>query len=189
MTFPFEPLRMFGYDVIDVDPPTSFELYSEKGAEKSAAHHYDLMSWEDLAALPVGHLARGNAILLLWACSPTLPHSLRLMERWGALYKTNLVWRKVTKNGKPRMGPGYRARTLHEHVLVGVFGDGPQNHSPFPSLFDGVAREHSRKPEEYYEIVRRATLGLYRCSLFTRETRDGFDSWGNEATKFDGEAA
>ena len=185
MTFPFSPLRMFGYDIIDVDPPTPFNLYSEKGAEKSAASHYSLMSWDALGRLPVGHLARANALLLLWACAPTLPMSIRLMESWGALYKTDLVWRKVTKNGKPRMGPGYRARTLHEHVLVGVFGDGPQIHKPFPSLFDGVAREHSRKPDEYYRMVVERTLGLDRCCLFARETRPGFEGWGLEAGKFD----
>jgi N6-adenosine-specific RNA methylase IME4 len=185
MTFPFTPLRMFGYNVIEVDPPTRFDLYSAKGAEKSAASHYDLMDWNDLAAMPVGHLARANAILLLWACAPTLRQSFWLMEQWGARYKTELIWRKVTKNGKPRMGPGYRARTLHECVLLGVFGDGPQIHTPFPSLFDGVAREHSRKPDEFYELVVRHTLGLDRCALFTRETRPGFDCWGAEHGKFD----
>lgn len=188
MTWPFEPLRMFDYDVIEVDPPTPFDLYSEKGNAKSASAHYDIMSWDDLGALPVGHLARANAILLQWCCAPTLPASLRLMERWGALYKTNLVWRKITKNGKPRMGPGYRARTLHEIVLVGVFGNERQIHDAFPSMFDGVAREHSRKPDEWYRLVVERTLGLNRCSLFARESRPGWDVWGKEAGKFDAAA-
>jgi N6-adenosine-specific RNA methylase IME4 len=66
-----------------------------------------------------------------------------------------------------------------------VFGNGRQIHDAFPSLFDGVAREHSRKPEEFYRLVVERTLGLDRCSLFSRETRPGWDGWGNEATKFD----
>lgn len=185
MNWPFDPLKMFGYDVIEADPPTEFTLYSEAGNKKSASAHYDTMTWGDLAAMPVGHLAKANAILLLWACAPTLPQSLDLMKRWGALYKTELIWRKVTKNGKPRMGPGYRARGLHEIVLVGVFGDEMQIHEPFPSLFDGVAREHSRKPNEFYDMVMKKTLGLSRCSLFSRESRPGFAGWGNEHGKFD----
>lgn len=92
ITWPFAPLRMFGYDVIVIDPPTRFELRSAKGAGKSAASHYRLMSWEDLAALPVGQLARANGVLLQWCCAPTLPQSLKLMERWGAAYRTDLVW-------------------------------------------------------------------------------------------------
>lgn len=185
MSWPFAPLQMFRYDVIEVDPPTEFDLYSEKGTEKSAAAHYELMSWDELAALPVGHLARANAPLLLWACAATLPKSLWLMDRWGALYVSNIVWRKVTKSGKVRMGTGYRARTMHEHVLVGVFGNERQIHTPFPSLFDGIAREHSRKPDEFYSMVVSKTPGLNRCALFTRESRPGFDCWGRESTKFD----
>lgn len=189
MTWPFAPLRMFGYDVIEADPPTEFALYSEKGNAKSASAQYEIMSWDALNALPVGHLARANAILLLWYCAPSLPQSLRLLDAWGAVYKTNLVWRKLTASGKPRMGPGYRARTLHEGVLLGVFGDEYQNHKAFPSLFDGVAREHSRKPDEFYSMVVDKTPGLDRCALFTRESRPGFDCWGKEHGKFNQAAA
>lgn len=185
MTWPFAPLPTFGFDVLVIDPPTEFELYSDKGATKSAAAHYKLMSWEDIARLPIGHLARANAIVLLWACAPTLRKSFALLDAWGALYKTELIWRKLTKNGKPRMGPGYRGRTLHEPILLGVFGDGEQIHEPFPSLFDGEAREHSRKPIEFYDIVRVKTPGLTRCDLFSRETHEGFSAWGDETTKFD----
>lgn len=180
MSWFFEPLNPFGYDVVVVDPPTTFDLYSDKGSEKSAGAHYDLMSWDELERLPVGHLARANAVLLLWACAPTLPKSLRLMEAWGARYKTELVWRKVTRSGKPRMGTGYRARTMHESVLVGVFGDERQIHDAFPSVFDGVARAHSQKPIEFYKMVQFKTAGMDRCDLFARERHSGFDGWGNE---------
>lgn len=188
MTWQFGSLRMFGYDVIEADPPTKFELYSEEGEEKSAAAHYELMEWEDLERFRINDLARDHSILLLWACAPTLPKSLKLMEAWGAVYKTELIWRKMSANGKPRTGPGYRARTMHEIVLLGCFGH-KQIHKPFPSLFDGVRRQHSRKPQEFYDLVVDRTPGLTRCSLFTRETRAGFDSWGKEATKFDVVAA
>jgi N6-adenosine-specific RNA methylase IME4 len=189
MTWPFTPLQMFGYDVIVVDPPTRFELRSEKGNEKSAGAQYDLMSWEDIAALPVGHLARANAILLLWACPPTLRLSLDLMDAWGALYKTERIWDKRTKNGKRRMGTGYRSRAMHESLLLGVFGNERQIHDTFLGVFEGEARQHSRKPESFYSDVIAKTPGLSRCDLFGRQSRPGFDVWGNEATKFDEVAA
>jgi N6-adenosine-specific RNA methylase IME4 len=193
----FDPLKMFSYDVAVVDPPTEFTLYSEAGNEKSASRHYKTVPWPELEKLPVGHMMKANGILLLWACPPTLPKSIRLMEAWGALYKTELVWRKITKNHKPRMGPGYRARGFHESVLMGVFGDERQIHDTFPGLFDGledprdgvmfdgVAREHSRKPDEFYEMVRHLTPGANRCDLFSRQNRSGFDGWGDEHGKFD----
>lgn len=184
MTWPFEPLRMFGYDVIEADPPWTFDLYSEAGEEKSAQAHYSVLPLSAIKALPVGHLVRSNGILLLWATIPMLPEAIDTMRAWGAEYKSHIVWRKVTKNGKPRIGTGYRVRSMHEIVLLGAFGKA-QIHQAFPSLFDGEGREHSRKPDEFYELVKAKTLGLARCSLFTRETRKGFDGWGLEATKFD----
>lgn len=188
MTFPFEPLRMFGYDVIEADPPWQFELRSDKGEAKSAQAQYACMPLADIKRLPVGHLARLDALLLLWATIPMLPQAIDTMRAWGAEYKSHMVWRKVTKSGKIRWGTGYRTMSGHEIVLLGAFGQN-QIHDRFPSIFDGIAREHSRKPEEFRQIVVSKTLGLERCSLFSRETLPGFSCWGNEATKFDTVAA
>ncbi len=189
MTWPFGSLQMFGYDVIVCDPPTRFELYSERGNKKSAGAQYDLMTWRDIAALPVGHLARANAILLLWACPPTLDKSFDLLRAWGALYKTELIWDKRTVNGKRRIGTGYRSRGMHESVLLAVFGNEYQIHDAFHGVVEGVAREHSRKPDAFYDAVIARTAGLSRCDLFARQSREGFDTWGNEVNKFDQEAA
>jgi N6-adenosine-specific RNA methylase IME4 len=146
------------------------------------------MSWQD-RALPVGHLARANAILLLWACPPTLDRSFELLKAWGALYKTELIWDKRTKGGKRRMGPGYRSRGMHESILLGVFANERQIHEPFYGAIEGIAREHSRKPEILLRAGDRPHAGPGRCDLFGRQSRAGFDVWGNEATKFDEVAA
>lgn len=177
--WPFGHLQMFGYDVAVVDPPTQFELYSENGNKKSASAQYKTMSWESLGRLPVGQLVRGNGIILLWACPPTLRHSFGLFDDWGARYKTELVW------PKGRMGTGYRSRGMHESVLLGVFGDECQIHDAFYGEIRGKARDHSRKPDEFYEMVIDRTPGLDRCELFARQSREGFVTWGDEATKFD----
>jgi len=58
-------------------------------------------------------------------------------------------------------------------------------HKAFPSVFDGLAREHSRKPDEFYRMVAERTPDQDRCDLFSRETRPGFDGWGREHGKFD----
>jgi N6-adenosine-specific RNA methylase IME4 len=187
--WPFGHLQMFGYDVIVIDPPWNYQLRSEKGQAKSAHAHYQCRDLAWIKALPVGQLARAKTLLFCWATAPMLPEALEAMAAWGFAYKTQLVWRKVTPSGKPRMGPGYVARTLHEPVLVGAIGRGTQE-GALPSLFDGVdlfdgiAREHSRKPDEFYELVRRVTPDATRCDVFSRETRPGFDGWGDEVTKF-----
>lgn len=182
--WPFDPLPPLSYDVIIADPPWPFDLYSNRGNDKSAAAHYAIMSIEDIAALPIGDLAQRDAILLLWVTAPRLKDCLAVMERWGFAYKTNMAWRKTTPAGRVRMGTGYWVRTMHESILIGTIGRPPKL-SAFPSLFDGVAREHSRKPEEFYHLVEKHTAGLRRADLFARQSRSGFDVWGNESTKFD----
>ena len=45
-------------------------------------------------------------------------------------------------------------------------------------------REHSRKPLEVFDRIRRLTAGPY-LELFSRESREGWDCWGNESGIFD----
>jgi N6-adenosine-specific RNA methylase IME4 len=105
------------------------------------------------------------------------------MSAWGFTYKSQMVWRKTTQAGKVRMGTGYWARSMHEPVLIGSIGK-PPKFSAFPSLFDGIAREHSRKPEEFYGLVQKHTSGLRRADVFSRQNREGWDSFGDETGKF-----
>jgi N6-adenosine-specific RNA methylase IME4 len=171
------------HDVIDADPPWPFDLYSNKGNHKSPEHHYRVMPIEEIAAMPVHRLARGDAILCLWVTAPRLAEGLEVMKAWGFAYRTNVVWRKVTKNGLPRMGTGYWARTMHEQILIGTLGH-PSKVRALPSCFDGVAREHSRKPVEWYELVERCLAPVRPLRLFCREPRAGWTSWGDETGKF-----
>jgi N6-adenosine-specific RNA methylase IME4 len=184
MIWPFGAIQPFSAAVLSIDPPWSYALWSEAGNEKAASAQYETMQLEDIMALPIGHIASDNCLVGLWGCAWMRP-SFResCFEAWGITYKTELVWRKTTKNGKVRMGPGYRARTMHETIYLGTIGN-PQ-HKAFPSLFDGLAREHSRKPEEWYRLVDNRFPDVVKIDVFSRSTRPGWISWGNESTKFD----
>lgn len=182
--WPFGALSMFGYDVIVADPPWDFALYSEAGEAKSAKAHYATMSLDAIAALRVGDLARGDCLLLLWCCEWVPPAGRQaVLDAWGFTYKTSLVWRKTTASGKVRMGPGYRARTMHEPILLATMGN--PRHRPFPSVIDGLAREHSRKPEEFYAAVDACCPNTRRADLFARQVRPGWEGFGDELGKFE----
>jgi N6-adenosine-specific RNA methylase IME4 len=177
--WPFGHLRMFGYSVVVADPPWQFDLYSEKGQAKSAQHHYDCMPLDDIMALPVDHLASRDALLLLWTTGWAMAtgQALRVVKAWNAEPVTELIWLKTTINGKRQTGPGYRARTRHEPILLAKWGN--PRHEPFPSDFEGVAREHSKKPDEFYNMVAVHTIGQWRCDLFSAGIdRPGYDGWG-----------
>lgn len=181
MNWPFGELKMFGYDVVVADPPWQFERWSDKNQKKGAADQYDLMSLDEIKAVPAGQLAKGDALLLLWTCGWAMATgaALEVVRAWGATPVTELVWIKTTRNGKVRMGTGYRARTMHEPILLAKWGN-PQ-HKAFPSSFTGIARRHSEKPVEFYKMVVEHTLGAWRCDLFSAGIhRPGFEGCGSD---------
>jgi N6-adenosine-specific RNA methylase IME4 len=194
--WPFQQMCPLSYDVIVADPPWTFELRSEAGEGKSPQAHYECMSLDAIKALPVGQLARGDCLLLLWTCGWAMAtcQAQEVAKAWGFLPVTEMSWRKTTPAGAVRMGPGYRVRTMHEPILVCTLGNPMQRALESTDIFDirldGIAREHSRKPVEFYDHVVACTpKAIRRADLFSRETRPGFDGWGNEATKFDKEIA
>jgi N6-adenosine-specific RNA methylase IME4 len=191
-------LPNMAFDVVVADPPWAFAVYGANGHGKSPEAHYPTMDMEAIAALRLGDLLRPGGILLLWGTGPLLLRQGALLERWGLTYVSFAVWAKRTASGRLRWGPGYRTRTVCEPILMGVSpGDcrreGRWNGARFPNLLedlggekvDGLAREHSRKPDEFYALVEAATPGATRADLFARQTRPGWTSWGNEVGRFD----
>lgn len=185
----FAPLVPLSYEVIIADPPWRFRTWSNNNQEKSASRYYDLMTLPEIKSLEVGKLAQRDCLLLLWTTGWAIGtgQAHEVMHAWGFAPKTEIMWRKVTATGRVRMGTGYWARSMHEPILIGSFGK-PRKFSAFPSVFDGIAREHSRKPDEFYGLVVKHTSGLRRADLFSRESRPGFDGWGAEHGKFDAPA-
>lgn len=190
MTWPFSALIPLSYEVIVADPPWRFRTWGEHNQKKSASRHYSLMTAAAIKALPVGELAQKDCLLLLWttgwAMAACQAHDVA--QAWGFRPVSEMTWNKRTATGKLRMGTGYWARTMHEPILISTIGK-PRKFSAFPSVFDGLAREHSRKPDEFYRLVVKHTAGLRRADLFSRESRPGFDGWGDEAGKFDASRA
>jgi N6-adenosine-specific RNA methylase IME4 len=195
--WPFANLAPLSYDVIIADPATRFETYSAAGESKSPQAQYETMTWSELEALPVSTLGRGDAILMLWACWPSLRESIRLLDTWGFRYVTGGAWHKRTKHGKTAFGTGYVLRSASEPYLIGTLG------SPLTAnnvrnvietedldVIDAEARGHSRKPDEQYDYCNRlAPRALRFAELFARQSWPGWDAWGNEIGKFGSEAA
>lgn len=197
MTWAFHDLRPLSYDVILADPATRFETFSEKGEGKSPQAQYPTMTWDELAALPVADLGRGDCLLMMWACWPTLPNSLALMQRWGFRYVTGGAWHKRTRHGKTAFGTGYVLRSACEPYLIGTLGS-PTTANNLRNIIEteeltvinAERREHSRKPDEQYAYCERMVPSALRfVELFARQKRLGWDCWGNEMEKFEGAAA
>jgi ParB-like chromosome segregation protein Spo0J len=101
------------YPVIYADPPWYFEAYhSVSGTGRTAESHYPCMSTDDIAALPVVHLATNSTVLFMWATAPHLPEALRIIEGWGFRYTTHACW------VKDQIGLGFYLRNQHEPLLI-----------------------------------------------------------------------
>lgn len=187
--WPFSSLDPHSYHIIMADPPWDFALHSTKGGQKSAQKHYRCLPIDEIAAFPVQDLAAEHCALLLWGTAPMLAQQIRVMDAWGFRYKTEMVWRKVTLNGKQTFGPGYIVRGSHEPILIGTRGAPKFVAKNIRSCFDGVRREHSRKPEEAYALAERMLPKARRVELFSRTDRPGWETWGEEVGKFDRVAA
>jgi N6-adenosine-specific RNA methylase IME4 len=106
------------------------------------------------------------------------------MEAWGFQYKTNLVWHKVRKDGgSDGRGVGFYFRNVTELILFGVRGPGARTLAAGRRQVNFLAsrkREHSRKPDEQYELIESCSPGPY-LEMFARGTRSNWTYWGNQA--------
>jgi N6-adenosine-specific RNA methylase IME4 len=135
------------------------------------------METEEICALAVADIAAPDAALFMWTTAAHLPEGLQVVNAWGFEYVTNAVWVKPT----PKLG--HWVRNQHELLIIARRGAMPM---PLPanrpsSVITAPRREHSRKPDEAYEIIERMFPDLPRIELFARSQRAGWDAWGNEA--------
>ena len=106
------------------------------------------------------------------------------MSAWGFAYKTNLVWYKVRHDGGPdRRGVGFYFRNVTELVLFGTRGRNARTLAAgrrMPNLLATCKREHSRKPDELYDVIETCSPGPW-LELFARHARAGWAQWGDLA--------
>lgn len=179
-----DTLEPQAYRFVMLDPPWYFEPYSdETGAEK--APDYDLMTLEDIAALPVGDLLAADALVMLWCTAPMLDQQIALLPGWGLEFCTSGVWVKTTVKGKIAFGPGYVLRGAHEPFVIAKRGNPIIGSKSVRSVIMAAVREHSRKPDEAYQMAGELVPYGRRCDVFSRERRPGWDVWGNQVGFFD----
>jgi len=174
------------FSTILADPPWQFQNRTGKMApEHKRLLRYGTMELEEILELPVPQLAAAASHLYLWVPNALIAEGLEVMKRWGFTYKSNLVWYKVRYDGGPDgRGVGFYFRNVTELVLFGVRGSmrtlAPGRREV--NLFSSRKREHSRKPEQLYEVVERCSPGPY-LELFARHQRAGWVQWGNEVVE------
>jgi len=114
----------------------------------------------------------------LWTTQKYLPIAFECFIEWEVKYIQTLVWHKNV--GFTPMG---LFMNNAEFVLFGRKGSLPLLKAGEKCVFTGKVREHSRKPDEFYDLVRKVSPEP-RIDCFSREKREGFDQFGNETNKY-----
>ena len=177
------------FSTILADPPWQFQNRTGKIApEHKRLNRYGTMSLEDIKALPVDGATADKAHLYLWVPNALLAEGLETMARWGFTYKSNIVWQKIRKDGEPDgRGVGFYFRNTTELILFGVKGTKFRTLPPARSQVNVIKsrkREHSRKPDEQYDIIERCSPGPF-LELFGRGSRDNWTTWGNQSSDYE----
>lgn len=175
------------FKTILADPPWQFQNRTGKVApEHKRLNRYGTMSLDDIKALPVVDAAEETSHLYLWVPNALLPEGLEVMQAWGFHYKSNIVWQKIRKDGGPDgRGVGFYFRNVTELILFGVRGKNARTLQPGRSQVNLIStrkREHSRKPDEQYDLIQACSPGPY-LELFARGERPGWAIWGNQANE------
>ncbi|HEV3293372.1 MAG TPA: MT-A70 family methyltransferase [Streptosporangiaceae bacterium] len=173
-----------GFRTILADPPWRFTNRTGKVApEHRRLDRYSTLDLAQVCALDVAGITAGTAHLYLWVPNALLPDGLRVMEAWGFRYISNIVWAKRRKDGGPDgRGVGFYFRNVTELILFGVRGSmrtlAPARRQV--NMIESRKREHSRKPDEQYDLIETCSPGPY-LEMFARHPRPGWTVWGDEA--------
>ena len=168
------------YKTIYADPP--WAEYGGGKIKRGADRHYPLMKTKAIMDLPVNELTHSDGChLYMWVTNNFLSDGLKVIDSWGFRYITNIVW------VKDRFGLGQYFRGQHELCLFGVKKgfvlpykikeNGKRGQCP--TIFYAKRGKHSQKPHSMYNIIETVSHAP-RIELFARNTKFGWDNWGNE---------
>lgn len=178
------------YQCIVIDPPWFYRLRSKDKTHRNRIP-YQPMRTEEILALPIPELCGSNGcILWLWFTNNHMVEAAQCLQTWGFELKTILTWEKVTKdNTKTHLGVGHWLRNSTEHCALAVRGNvkafAGRTLTNQSSILHSPRREHSRKPEQFFELVEKLCPDMTKLEMFARSSRVSWDCWGDEALKFD----
>ncbi|MBW4428433.1 MAG: adenine-specific DNA methyltransferase [Nostoc desertorum CM1-VF14] len=178
------------YQCIVIDPPWFYRLRSKDKTHRNRIP-YQPMRTEEILALPIPELCGSNGcILWLWFTNNHMIEAAQCLQTWEFELKTILTWEKVTKDGtKTHLGVGHWLRNSTEHCALAVRGNvkafSGRTLTNESTILHSPRREHSRKPESFYQLVDKLCPDITKLEMFARESRDGWDCWGDQADLFD----
>lgn len=174
------------YDVIYTDPPWE----QKKGGKKKARPNssggcldYQTLSLQEIKVIHekvTNELCNEKHNVFLWTINKYLVDAQKMMEELGYTLHARIVWNKTTG-----MAPAYTVRFQTEYLLW-FYKKGKmlmprkEVRGKYPDIMVESVRRHSQKPIAAYEMLENMFPNAAKLEMFARQTRDGWDCWGNE---------
>lgn len=175
------------YDLFYIDPPWRQGKGGKKSVRKNSSGcqlDYPTCSLEEIRR----HIedatqhAGENSIMFIWTIDKYLFEAQEIAEQLGYKLHARMIWNKVT--GIPA---AFTVRFGHEYLLYMYKGKltpvNPAERGKIHTVFTEKVKRHSQKPEVAYQIIERLYPSQKKLEMYARNTRQGWDSWGNEVAE------
>lgn len=172
------------YQLIYADPAWTHTDKASAG-KRGACDKYEVMSLEDIMALPVHQIAAPDCLLAMWHVGPMPLEALMVVKAWGFELKTfkGFSWHKTTVNGKSHFGMGNWTRCNTEDCLFAVRGKPKRIDASVRQFIEAPIGKHSEKPAEARDRLVQLMGDVPRIELFAREHVEGWACWGRDVEK------
>ena len=172
------------YGLIYADPPWKQKRGGKKSVRPNSSgveFDYPTMTLEEIRQhlFVASEHTEENSILFLWTIDKYLFEAQQIAESIGYKLHARMIWDKVT--GIPA---AFTVRYSHEYLLYMYKGKlvpvAKDERGKIRDVFTEQVTKHSKKPEIAYEIIERLYPDLRKLEMYARNTRKGWDSFGNE---------
>ncbi|MCC3167010.1 MT-A70 family methyltransferase [Streptococcus sanguinis] len=178
-----------GYEIVYADPPWPKK---KGGIRKSRPNQsreldYRTISLEEIKELLSLVKTADVHNFFVWTVDEFLYDTEKMMKGIGYKLHARIIWDK--ENG---VAPAFTIRYAHEYLLW-FYKPGkmlkPCNEmrGKYTTVLREKSTKHSKKPQVAYEMLEKMFPETRRLEMFARNTRKGWDSFGDEVEKMKGD--
>lgn len=153
---------------------------------QSRSLDYETLSVQEIFALLDREIFPSRTIshnIWLWVVDEFLHEAESNMIGRDYRLHARMIWSKG--NGP---APAFTIRYSHEYVLwfyrPKLEPIAKEARGKYTTVFSDASREHSRKPDSFYQMIDTFYPDSERVDIFSREERKGWKQFGNETNKF-----
>jgi len=175
------------YDIVYTDPPWKQKKGNKKAVRPNTSGNeldYDTMELEDIIQFHkkifINNTSQKHNIFI-WTIDKYLQQTEDFMEnQLGYKRHARIIWDKVT--GIPT---AFTIRYAHEYLLWyykkgNILMPIEDKRGVYSDVIIEQVKKHSEKPEKAYKMIEDLFPDAKKLELFARNTRNGWDSLGNE---------